>query len=132
MTILSGVDQDKIIEVIDYLANLNDYKVTVADVKEKFGLANDEYNMIYELSMPAIRRGNGERFYKFNYKNIEKEIDQVIRYITTNPKGQSAEELFGYTKERLIEISFKAEEIFRKHELGLDDSTEAEETEETA
>lgn len=127
MTILSGVDQDKIIEVIDYLANLNDYKVTVADVKEKFGLTNDEYNMIYELSMPAIRRGNGEQFYKFCFRNLEKEIDQVIRYITMNPKEQSAEELFGYTKERLIEISFKAEEIFRKHELGLDDSDATEE-----
>ena len=127
MTILSGIDQDKIIEVVDYLANLNDYKVTVADVKEKFGLTNDEYNMIYELSMPAIRRGNGERFYRFNYRNIEKEIDQLIRYITMNPKKKSAEELFGYTKERLTEISFKAEEIFRKHELGIDDSDDTEE-----
>ena len=127
MTILSGIEQDKIIEVSDYLANLTDYNVTVADIKEKFGLTNEEYNMIYDLTMPAIRRGNGERFYKFNYRNIEKEIDQLIRYITMNPKKKSTEELFDYTKERLMEISFKAEEIFRKHELGIDDSDDVEE-----
>lgn len=127
MTILSGVDQDKIIEVSDYLANLTDYNVTVADIKKKFGLTNEEYNMIYELTMPAIRRGNGERFYKFCFRNLEKEIDQVIRYISMNSNEKSVEELFDYTKERLIEISCKAEDIFKKHELGIDDSDDAEE-----
>jgi len=128
MTILSGVDQDKIIEVSDYLANLTDYNVTVADIKEKFGLTNEEYNMIYDLTMPAIRRGNGERFYKFSYRNLEKEIDQVIQYISVNPNKKSVEELFDFTKERLIEISCKAEDIFKKHELGIDDSDVTEAT----
>lgn len=131
MTILSGVDQDKIIEVSDYLANLADYNVTVADIKKKFGLTNEEYNMIYDLTMPAIRRSNGEKFYKFCFRNIEKEIDQVIRYVSLNPKEQTNEELFDYIKRRLADISLRAEETYRKHELGLDDSAE-EETEETA
>lgn len=132
ITILSGIEQDKIVEVSDYLANLTDYNVTVADIKKKFGLTNEEYNMIYDLTMPAIRRGNGERFYRFCFRNLEKEIDQIIHYISMNPNEKSMEELFDFTKERLIEISCKAEDIFKKHELGLDDSTEAEETEETA
>lgn len=127
MTILKGVEIDRIVEVSDYIANLADYNVTVADIKEQFKLTNEEYDMIYDLTMPAIRRGNGERFYKFSYRNLEKEIDQIIRYISNNPNKQSMEELFGYTKDRLIEISLKAEETFRKHELGLDDSDDVEE-----
>lgn len=127
MTILKGVEIDRIVEVSDYIANLADYNVTVADIKEKFKLTNEEYDMIYDLTMPAIRRGNGERFYRFSYRNLEKEIDQIIRYISNNPNKQSMEELFGYTKDRLIEISLKAEEAFRKHELGLDDSDDVEE-----
>ncbi len=127
MTVLSGMEIDRIVEIIDYLVNLQDYKVSVGEVKKKFGLTNEEYNMIYDLAMPAIRQSNGMRFYRFYFRSIAKEIDAILNYIINNPKKLDISELFTKVKERLIEASLKAEEIHKKHGLGLEDMEEIEE-----
>lgn len=56
MTVLNKSETDKINEVVDYI--LTHYNTTVGAVKRKFNLTKDEYEMISELMMPALRYFN--------------------------------------------------------------------------
>lgn len=53
MTVLNYEERQKVNQVVEYI--VTHYQVTVADVKEKFNLTNEEYDMISDLMMPAIR-----------------------------------------------------------------------------
>ena len=63
MTILPLDECRKINEIVDYIVMHR--ATTVAKVKEKFGLTNEEYDMISELMMPAIRYQN--KAYRLEY-----------------------------------------------------------------
>ena len=56
MTVLNKSETDKINEVVDYI--LTHYNTSVGAVKRKFNLTKDEYEMISELMMPALRYFN--------------------------------------------------------------------------
>lgn len=54
MTVLNLDDCRKINIVVDYI--LDHQAKTVRNVKDLFGLSGEEYDMISELMMPAMRR----------------------------------------------------------------------------
>lgn len=59
MTVLNLDDCRKINIVVDYI--LDHPAKTVRNIKDMFGLSNEEYDMISELMMPAVRRREAAR-----------------------------------------------------------------------
>lgn len=59
MTVLNLDDCRKINIVVDYI--LDHPAKTVRNVKDMFGLSSEEYDMISELMMPAMRRREAAR-----------------------------------------------------------------------
>lgn len=59
MTVLNKSECDQIVEIIEFIIHHN--QVSVADVKKKFNLSSEEYDMISDLMMPAIRYSNRVR-----------------------------------------------------------------------
>lgn len=56
MKVLCLDDCRKINEVIDYI--IDHYNTPIGEIKKRFGLSNEEYDMISELMMPAMRQYN--------------------------------------------------------------------------
>lgn len=77
MIINTREDCKRINDIVDYI--LVHTQITVADVKEKFNLSKEEYDLISELMMPAMRWYNRATYYEHGirrllntYKNIQK------------------------------------------------------------
>lgn len=58
MTILNRKEIKKINEVVEFIVKRNDERISVNEVKEKFGLSSEEYEMCMEFAMPMIRLDN--------------------------------------------------------------------------
>lgn len=61
MTVLTGDERDQVVQIIEYITK---YKTsaTVGDIKKKFNLTKEEYDMCMDLAMPSIRHSNTSRF----------------------------------------------------------------------
>ena len=70
MVILNKADCEKINTVVDYICE--HYGVSVGEIKKKFGLTTEEYDMISDLMMPAIR-------YHARVRHLETGIRKLIR-----------------------------------------------------
>lgn len=58
MRLLNLKEQREIVEVINYLLEIQTKNVTVAELMEKFGISFDEYRMCCNLAKPAMMQGN--------------------------------------------------------------------------
>lgn len=58
MRLLNLKEQREIVEVINYLLEIQTKNVTVAQLMEKFGISFDEYRMCCNLAKPAMMQGN--------------------------------------------------------------------------
>lgn len=70
MTILNKADCEKINQVVDYI--IQHPKLSVAQIKRKFHLSSEEYDMISDLMMPAMR-------YSSRVTHLENGIRKLIR-----------------------------------------------------
>ena len=77
MIVLPGDQIDKMAEIMELI--LSPKGLTVADIKRKFKLTNEEYDMIFDLSMPRIRHNNGNEFWKNNYLALRNQIYERLR-----------------------------------------------------
>ena len=75
MTILEKEDIKKINEVIDYIAVAQ--SATVGYIKRKFNLTKEEYDMISDLMMPAIRQRNNYRNMQTKYTVLQHAYDEL-------------------------------------------------------
>lgn len=82
MTVLNKIECDKVTEIEEYI--LTHYQVTVADVKKKFNLTSEEYDMIMDLIMPALRYFN-------RAKHLEAGIRRLIRVYSGETEEPDAE-----------------------------------------
>ena len=75
MTILSPDEITVLTSVIDFI--LNHGMVSVADIKRRFNLTNEEYEMAMDLSMPFIRSRNGNRYWQNNFLTIKHKLNYL-------------------------------------------------------
>lgn len=77
MVVLPGDQINKMAEIMECI--LSPRGMSVADIKRKFKLTNEEYDMIFDLSMPRIRHNNGNEFWKNNYLALRNQIYERLR-----------------------------------------------------
>ena len=56
MTIIPADEREKINEAVEFM--ITRHSTSVAAVKKRFGLTSEEYDMISDLMMPALRQYN--------------------------------------------------------------------------
>lgn len=84
MTILSLDECRKVNEVVDYI--LTHYSASIGNIKKKFDLTTEEYDMISELMMPAIHYYNRAR-------HLECGIAKLISVYSKQTEGDETNEL---------------------------------------
>lgn len=78
MIVLPQDQIDKMKEIMDYLFKYQAL-VSVASVKQKFNLTNEEYDMIYDLCMPLIRESGVKKYWAVKYKSFMEELKRLIK-----------------------------------------------------
>ena len=96
MTVLSEDQITVMTMVMDDI--LKRHNMSVQEIKNKYHLTDDEYNMIFDLCMPNIRENSWEAFWKQAYGSLRKEIRNVIRKteITDSEKLQIIKGMCAY------------------------------------
>ena len=64
MQVLNKADGEKINQIVDYI--LNNYCKSVGEIKKRFDLTDEEYDMISDLMMPVMRYFNENKQLKIN------------------------------------------------------------------
>ena len=89
MTILDP-DQIKTMNtVMDYI--LKNPAKTVGTIKKRFRLTEEEYRMIFDLTMPHIRTDNAKSYWKTKYLMLRGQINELVQ---NNKKSELAPELW--------------------------------------
>ena len=90
---------DELKRMISYMA-AHDTGCTVGRVKKELGLTEEEYQELYELSLPAIRYRNGEWYWKARYNRT---VNNIRILIENFKKGhlRDADEVTNRIKEML-------------------------------
>lgn len=89
MTILDP-DQIKVMNtVMDYI--LKNPSKTVGTIKKRFRLTEEEYRMIFDLTMPHIRTDNAKSYWKTKYLMLRGQINEFVQ---NNKKSELAPELW--------------------------------------
>lgn len=71
---------DEIVKVADYILSHQSSIKSISEVKKKFGLTTEQYNMVYDFCMPLIRRWNvNEGYWNTRYKRFKMRIVTAIR-----------------------------------------------------
>lgn len=104
-TVLPQDQIDRLEVVMRYI--LNTQGTTVAEVKKKFHLTNEEYEMAFDLCMLLIQAKNGNSYWMNRYKGLE----QQLIYITNQKTDR---------------ISVKIQKLLMEHKFGMDHSLEKE------
>ena len=76
MTIIPQDQIDKMVEVMDVI--LKYPYMTVGDIKKRFNLTSQEYEMIYGLVMPLVREANVKKYWAIKYKYIERKLRELL------------------------------------------------------
>lgn len=112
MTILSGDERDKIVQVIEFLAR-HKSRYSVADIKKKFNLTSEEYEMCMDLAMPSIRFSNSARFYIQAFRHLSWQIEVYLlglkRIDEGSDKKPTVSELYKKTIEYMKNILQEAD-----------------------
>ena len=93
---------DNIVVIMDYI--LTHPIVTVGDIKRRFGLNEEQYQMIFELCMPHMRHRANERYWIMKYKSIFAALQEL--YVDAVEK-----------KRKTISIE-KINEVLKKNDIG--------------
>ena len=89
MTILDPDEIKTINAVMDYI--LKNPSKTVGTIKRRFGLSEDEYRMIFDLTMPHIRTDSAKSYWKAKYLMLR---GQISEFVQNNKKSKLAPELW--------------------------------------
>lgn len=115
MRVLSGIERDKIIEVMEFI--IKNQNVPVIDIKKRFKLSNEEYEMCMDLAMPAICYHSGMTFYKQSFRKVYLSVQSVMNYINKNPKNLAGNNLIAEIKNRLQDVINDSESRWTKREF---------------
>lgn len=68
---------------IERMANIMDVilkypGLTVGDIKKKYHLTSEEYDMIFDLTMPLIREMNVKRYWASKYRHLVTKIKEYF------------------------------------------------------
>ena len=86
------IDPDEIAvinDVMDYI--LKNPTKTVGSIKKQFHLTEEEYRMIFDLTMPRIRNDNAKSYWKTKYLMLR---GQISEFVQNNKKSKLAPELW--------------------------------------
>lgn len=78
MIVLPQDQIDKMKEIMDYLFKYQAL-TTVSEVKRRFNLTNEEYEMIYDLCMPLIRENGVKKYWAIKYQSFVQELKRLIK-----------------------------------------------------
>lgn len=112
MTVLTGDERDRVVQIIEYITK---YKTsaTVGDIKKKFNLTKEEYDMCMDLAMPSIRHSNTSRFFIQAFRHITWQIETYLLKLKRMDAGKEKKpdlpELYDKTVKRMKEIWEEAE-----------------------
>lgn len=84
LTILDPDEIKTINAVMDYI--LKNPSKTVGTIKRRFGLSEEEYRMIFDLTMPHIRTDNAKSYWKTKYLMLRGQISEFVQ----NNKSQNS------------------------------------------
>lgn len=105
MTVLSRDEIDSIVEIIDFI-NVHS-AVSVKDIKRRFGLTSEEYEMIMDLTMPFIRSSSGSRFWQIAYMTIRAKLERLYEKYKNSPSCvtiiKEVEDILATTTKRYLE-----------------------------
>lgn len=82
ITILSEDEITQIVTVSDYI--LKHPSITVADIRRRFRLTTEEYNMIFDICMPRVRAGSAALYWKTKYNMVTTRLDKILEGVTNN------------------------------------------------
>ena len=85
LIVLPQYDIDVINEVQDYI--LGHPGVSVGDIKMKYNLTEAEYQMIFDLCMPSIRKRNTERYWIGRYKIVLSVMEELYNQAKNSLEG---------------------------------------------
>lgn len=102
MIILPDSQIEKMVAVSDFM--LRRPSVTVADIRERFNLSRESYNMIFDLTMPLFRKQSSTSYWRTKYSMLKEAIRVLIntmRSFIKNPhsEGELRESLKGFIKD---------------------------------
>lgn len=80
MQILPQTQIDEMNKIMDFI--LNHPGVPVEDIRNRFHITSEEYNMIFDLVMPSIRKGNRSGYWKTKYDRLYRDISDRIQIET--------------------------------------------------
>ena len=89
LTILDSDEITAINVIMDYI--LKNPAKTVGTIKKRFRLTEDEYRMIFDLTMPHIRTDSAKSYWKTKYLMLRGQINELIQ---NNKKSKLAPELW--------------------------------------
>ena len=96
--VLLDPDQIKFInQVMDYI--LRYPMKTVGEIKKKFKLSEDQYQMIMDVTMPHIRAGNVGSYWKNKYTMLRDAISERIRQTKKESRKQLADDIWKIIEE---------------------------------
>lgn len=75
---IAHMDAQDISNMIEYIVKYDTGNKTVGNIRKELGLTREEYDELYDLSMPAIRCINEGRFWKNAYRGLEVGIMNAI------------------------------------------------------
>ena len=89
LTVLDPNEITTINAVMDYI--LKNPSKTVGSIKKCFGLSEEEYRMIFDLTMPHMRTGSAKSYWKSKYLALRGQISELVQ---NNKKSKLAPELW--------------------------------------
>ena len=79
MVILSADQTDRMVKVMDYIfKHSSDYRISVYQIRNKFHLTQDEYNMIFDLCMPFLRHDSIVSYWRIRYKFVINNLKRLL------------------------------------------------------
>lgn len=112
MTVLTGDERDRVVQIIEYITR---YKTsaTVGDIKKKFNLTKEEYDMCMDLAMPSIRHSNTSRFFIQAFRHLTWQIEVYLLGLKRMDEGLDEKpevpELYSKTVDYMRQILEEAE-----------------------
>lgn len=95
MIVLPQDQIDEMKKIMDFI--LKNPLVSVAEIKEHFDLLSEEYEMIFDLCMPSIRRKNSEKYWRAKYSGVMSFLkEQLRKAINTGNKIEFFKSILAY------------------------------------
>ena len=77
---LSQADIDEIVGIMDTILKTQSTNHSVLKIRQKHKLTSEQYNMVYDLCMPMIRKmGSSDSYWKARYGRFKMRIVAALR-----------------------------------------------------